>query len=116
MQALKTLAGRAAGDVRSCLNTLQLLSARHDVVTGAHVAAAPVGDKDMTAAPFAVWGKLLSSRPPRPSDMLSHLMSFGEHDLVRDSAAHPEASHAATSQRILSNTEQGVSYPPVMCS
>ena len=83
MQALKTLASKAAGDVRSCINTLQLLSARHGVVTSAHVAAVPVGDKDMTAAPFAMWGKLLSSRPPRPSDMLAHLMSFGEHDLVR---------------------------------
>lgn len=83
MQALKALASKAAGDVRSCLNTLQLLSARHDMVTGSHVSAVPVGDKDMTSAPFAVWGKLLSSRPPRPGDMLTHLMSFGEHDLVR---------------------------------
>lgn len=69
--------------MRSCLNTLQMLSVRHEVVTSAHVSAVPVGDKDMTSAPFAVWGKLLSSRPPRPGDMLAHLMSFGEHDLVR---------------------------------
>ena len=79
--------------MRSCLNTLQLLSARHEVVTGAHVSAVRVGDKDMTAAPFAVWRALLSSRPPRPPDMLSHLLSFGEHDLVRSTTHHSAAQH-----------------------
>lgn len=77
------MAGKAAGDIRSCLNTLQLLVARHGRVSASHVAGAAVGEKDMTAAPFEVWEQLLTTRRPRRDDMLRCLMAFGEHDLVR---------------------------------
>jgi hypothetical protein len=83
LQAFKQLAAKTNGDIRACLNTLQLLSARHDRITSAHVVAADIGQKDMTAAPFEVWRALLHARAERPRDMLSHLAAFGEHDLVR---------------------------------
>lgn len=82
------MASKAAGDIRSCLNTLQLLVARHGQVVAAHVAGATVGEKDMTAAPFEVWEQLLTTRRPRAPDMLRYLMAFGEHDLVRLLLSH----------------------------
>lgn len=82
MQALKRMASKASGDIRSCLNTLQLLVARHGRVSGAHVTGAAIGEKDMTAAPFEVWEQLLTCRRARASDMLRYLLAFGEHDLV----------------------------------
>ena len=69
--------------MRSCLNTLQLLAARHARITAAHVHDAAMGQKDMTAAPFDVWNALLLPRKARPADMYSYLMAFGEHSMVR---------------------------------
>eukprot|EP00892_Ulva_mutabilis_P008222 jgi/Ulvmu1/5772/UM025_0026.1 len=81
-EALRHMASKASGDIRSCLNTLQLLVARHGHVSASHVAGAAVGEKDMTAAPFEVWEQLLTTRRPRGDDMLRCLMAFGEHDLI----------------------------------
>ena len=87
VQALKQLAAKANNDVRSCLNTLQLLAARHDHVTAAAVHGAQVGQKDMTTAPFEVWQALLLRRKGRPADMFGYLAAFGEHAMVR-AASH----------------------------
>jgi len=100
VQALKRMAGKASGDIRSCLNTLQLLVARHGRVSAAHVAGAAVGEKDMTTAPFEVWEQLLSSRRPRHDDMLRCLMAFGEHDLVRPHLLPPVPAAPARRTRL----------------
>ena len=63
MKALATLAERAAGDVRCCLNTLQFLGRRPGrTVRAADVAGACAGHKDVQQGAFAVWEQLLWTR------------------------------------------------------
>jgi DNA polymerase III delta prime subunit len=83
VQAIKVLASKANGDIRSCLNTLQLLAARHTRILPQHVHDTAFGQKDLTAAPLEVLDSLLLARKRRCSDMYSSLVAFGEHSLVR---------------------------------
>jgi DNA polymerase III delta prime subunit len=82
VQAVKALASKAKGDIRSCLNTLQLLAARHTSILPQHVHDTAFGQKDMTDAPLEVLDSLLLARKRRGNDMYSNLMAFGEHSLV----------------------------------
>lgn len=68
LQALVTLADRAEGDVRCCLNTLQFLGRQRGAVRAADVASATAGHKDVSTSAFAVWQQLLWQRvrAPRP--------------------------------------------------
>lgn len=86
LQALTVLGKKANGDVRSSLNTLQMLSQRFGEVTVSHVSDAALGQKDMSAAPFEVWSQLLfqsSSKQDAPANWHNYLAAFGESDLVR---------------------------------
>ena len=58
-QALHRLIALAEHDVRTCLNTLQLLSRRASRITAASISAGTVGHKDMTQSAFRVWRSLL---------------------------------------------------------
>lgn len=53
---------RAEGDVRACLNTLQLLARSGRPVRVADVRAATAGHKDQAASVFSLWQDLFSDR------------------------------------------------------
>ena len=62
LQALAALVERAQGDVRACLNTLQLLARAGRPVRLADVKAAAAGHKDIAASAFGLWQDLFSDR------------------------------------------------------
>ena len=97
-RALTALVDRDEGDVRSCLNALQLLSSRpgsnSDVtlkdITGG---GASGGEKDLTANARNAWTTLLSghivnrrtrgkSREAHNADLYAQCVSFGDDDLL----------------------------------
>ena len=60
VQALHALCALTERDVRSCLNTLQLLARRHARIQEHHIEAAALGHKDVTRSIFAIWQALLT--------------------------------------------------------
>lgn len=70
MQALHALCALTERDVRSCLNTLQLLARRHTRVREHHVQAAELGHKDISRSIFTIWQALLTGAVSRCSGMV----------------------------------------------
>ncbi|KAK9821413.1 hypothetical protein WJX81_000979 [Elliptochloris bilobata] len=88
--ALAALVERTDGDVRACLNTLQLLARAGRPVRVADVKAAAAGHKDMTASAFGLWHDLFSDRRggrgraavTAPNRLHDALADFGDAELV----------------------------------
>ncbi|KAJ1548936.1 hypothetical protein HK405_012647, partial [Cladochytrium tenue] len=60
LRTLMTLCEMTGGDIRSSLNTLQFLRQRSAVLSAEMVAAADVGQKDMTRGLFALWERVFT--------------------------------------------------------
>ncbi|WOO80484.1 Chromosome transmission fidelity protein 18 [Vanrija pseudolonga] len=58
LQVLNSLVELTAGDVRSCLNTLQFIKSRSSVVTTEAIKASSVGTKDSGTTLDTAWGSL----------------------------------------------------------
>jgi len=93
--ALAALVERSGSDIRSCLNTLQLLSRKHSVISPETVDAAQVASKDVEQSAFRVWEEIffLPLRPSRltraaetPAERsarkLRTINSFGDTDII----------------------------------
>lgn len=78
-RALTTLVGVAQGDLRGCLNTLQLIKARNEEVTEAVVRRATIGMKEAETSQTAVLNDLFAPLPHRRAKELG----LGEEDLAR---------------------------------
>ncbi|KAI8824892.1 uncharacterized protein EV422DRAFT_516644 [Fimicolochytrium jonesii] len=61
LRTLTSLCEMTDGDIRSCINTLQFLRRKTNVLTLEHLAKADVGQKDMGKGLFLVWQELFAS-------------------------------------------------------
>ena len=93
---LRMLAERSECDMRSCINTLQFLSKRQQVVRHVDIAKLGLGQKDQTKGAFQIWTELLQqkksngsvfpgiaeNKSQRCERLYDSLLDFGESDLV----------------------------------
>jgi len=92
-RALGALSERTEGDVRACLNTLQMLSQEGRGLTLVDVTGGGAGDKDSTVQARGVWASLLSghvankrtrkeTREAHTAALYSQCISFGDNELL----------------------------------
>ena len=92
---LRILVERSECDMRSCLNTLQFLSKKQQVIRYIDVSKIGLGQKDQNKGAFQVWTELLQRKrttgliggisendAQRSSRLYDTLLDFGESDLV----------------------------------